>query len=275
MHECPKLQKRFWEKVEKRGPDECWPWLAMVNIKGHGKFQVGHRQSDMAHRVMYEMTYNAIPDGIVVRHKCHQPDCVNPAHLCLGTIADNAADRVERGWDEPRKPRLGVYQPSTYKTPTVDFKSRLLAGYKVMESGCWEWQKGKESRGYGVISFGRKTYKAHRMTYEHFVGPIPVGMFILHKCDNRSCVNPDHLRPGTHKENMAEMAERGGAKAGLLKRSNQSYARGETIAKSVLTEDAVRQIRTCSEPYKFGASIGVHKATICHVLARRTWKHVE
>jgi len=69
--------------------------------------------------------------------------------------------------------------------------------------GCWSWT-GAISDGYGSFAEGSKgrCHKAHRFAYEQLVGPIPDGMQLDHKCHNRSCVNPAHLRPVTHKQNM-------------------------------------------------------------------------
>lgn len=70
------------------------------------------------------------------------------------------------------------------------------------QTGCWEWQRGKNERGYGVIRVGGRTKKAHRCYYEKYVGEIPGGMTIDHLCRNRACVNPDHLEPVTQTENV-------------------------------------------------------------------------
>lgn len=73
---------------------------------------------------------------------------------------------------------------------------------KDAQSGCWLWIAALDRLGYGSF----KRTKAHRWAYEHFVGPIPAGRELDHLCRNRSCVNPDHLEPVTHAENMARGA---------------------------------------------------------------------
>lgn len=75
--------------------------------------------------------------------------------------------------------------------------------------GCWEWLGSRNSSGYGLVSDGRKHRRASRVSWELHVGPIPVGLFILHACDNPPCVRPGHLRPGTQVENVREMVKKG------------------------------------------------------------------
>lgn len=98
--------------------------------------------------------------------------------------------------------------------PVPPFK-RLLAGYRVSEeSGCWEWRGHTYSNGYGAIKVFGRMLTAHRYSYELHKGPIPYGLQVLHSCDNKRCINPDHLRLGTHQENMIEASERGRMRAG-------------------------------------------------------------
>ena len=89
--------ERFWSKVQKGEPGECWLWTAGLRHGGYGQFRWDTGTTMQAHRVAFELTHGPIPDGQVVRHKCDVPGCCNPAHLELGTTADNNRDRDERG----------------------------------------------------------------------------------------------------------------------------------------------------------------------------------
>lgn len=86
--------KRYWKKVDIKGEDECWDWLASKNYKGYGHFNkdgkitAAHRFSYMIHNNIKE-----IPSNICVCHTCDNPSCQNPKHLFLGTVSDNNKDR--------------------------------------------------------------------------------------------------------------------------------------------------------------------------------------
>lgn len=78
----------------------CWLWSGSVNRGGYGKVircDSGRRREFLAHRIAWAARHGAIPAGLMVRHRCDTPLCVNPGHLLLGTAADNARDRDERG----------------------------------------------------------------------------------------------------------------------------------------------------------------------------------
>ena len=84
----------------------------------------------------------------------------------------------------------------------------------VTETGCWIWLGAWNHAGYGTLS---RKGSAHRFFYQHHKGPIPEGLLIRHKCDTPACVNPDHLEPGTHKDNSNDRIVRGRQNVRLIK----------------------------------------------------------
>jgi hypothetical protein len=85
------LAERFWEKVERHGEYECWPWLG-VTVKGYGIFWVdSRRRAARAHRVAYELVLGPIPAGMTLDHLCENKPCVNPAHLDPCPAGENAS----------------------------------------------------------------------------------------------------------------------------------------------------------------------------------------
>jgi len=177
--------KAFWKKVDKRGPDECWNWLGAINRKGGGYGQFGVRGFiAKAHRVSWELLYGDIPKGLMVLHKCNNPSCVNPSHLYLGSRFDI------------RRSRVSVIKRFEKKFTKLDSES------------CWEWEGARSNGGYGMIGIEGKSFAAHRVSWLLYVGAIPEGLFVLHKCDNKPCVNPSHLYVGSRCDNARDAVER-------------------------------------------------------------------
>lgn len=94
-----KLHDRFWSKVVANSPADCWEWTGGVTHNGYGKFSIGPRGEQRivrSHRLVWEMVYGEVPDGIQVLHRCDNRKCCNPEHLFLGTNVDNVADKVAK-----------------------------------------------------------------------------------------------------------------------------------------------------------------------------------
>lgn len=83
------IEDRFWPKVDRGGPDECWGWLAHRNPKGYGRFSVTRTHHVQAHRFAYEQEVGPIPTGLTLDHLCRNRGCVNPAHLEPVTNREN------------------------------------------------------------------------------------------------------------------------------------------------------------------------------------------
>ena len=76
-------------------------------------------------------------------------------------------------------------------------------------TGCWLWNGAKFENGYGAFSYRNKTVRAHRWSYNYWVGPIPDGLLVCHRCDTPACVNPDHLFVGTQRDNLDDREQKG------------------------------------------------------------------
>lgn len=202
--------ERFWQKVDKRGSGECWQWLgSRLKPSGHGRFNVKGKVN-FAHRISYEIHNGPIPKGMVIRHTCHFGPCCNPAHLILGTQAENIRDRL----DNPNPPIVPDH-PLPLSRPWAKFNGADASPEdrfwdKVDRSGdCWLWTGAKFSGGYGHFNSNGFNHLAHRFAWELENGPIPDGLILLHACDNPSCVRVSHLTLGTHEDNARDMVAKG------------------------------------------------------------------
>jgi hypothetical protein len=93
-------EARFWAKVTVAAPDECWLWKASRGGSGYGHAWIeinGERRCVDAHKLAWTLTHGPVPEGQVVRHRCNQKLCCNPAHMQLGTHADNSRDAMRDG----------------------------------------------------------------------------------------------------------------------------------------------------------------------------------
>lgn len=128
---------------------------------------------------------------------------------------------------------------------------------------CWLWIGSKVHNGYGRIWSNGKTLLAHRFSYELHKGPIPKGLCVLHHCDVRNCVRPDHLFTGTRRDNTQDMIRKG--------------RRGSCGTK--LTPNQVREIQervaNGETQMSLAEEFGVAQTTISHIKCGRVWKEIK
>lgn len=131
--------------------------------------------------------------------------------------------------------------------------------------GCWEWQKSRSPTGYGHISIGKEGH-AHRMAWMLAYGPIPPGMWVLHKCDNPPCCRPDHLFLGTAKDNAADRDMKG--RNGVQDKGNLSLNRKLTATQVIF----IQKLRADGWTYPFIAMfVPVGISSLKNVVAGRTY----
>lgn len=159
---------------------------------------------------------------------------------------------------------------------TSDFKRFVSKFTPGTRDECWEWHGELNERGYGRMKIAKKNKKAHRLSYEHFTGRSLGKLLCCHRCDNPSCVNPDHLFAGTHKDNVHDMIRKG--------RHNPGPHRPLFgPPKSLLVKPKFRKlnahdanlIRRFPDGYGRGAFLarwfGVTRQLICGVRKGRNW----
>lgn len=164
--------------------------------------------------------------------------------------------------------------------------------------GCWLWTGPRDKDGYGIFHVDGKNIKAHRYSYELHRGPIPEGLWGLHKCDNPPCVRPDHLYAGTHIDNVNDAVERGRVPTGdrngsrihpeKRPRGDQHWARqvsqmptrGAANGRAKISESDVRKIRSLYATGKYsqsrlGEMFGLTQSGVGSIVNRRAWNHIE
>lgn len=149
---------------------------------------------------------------------------------------------------------------------------------------CWIWEGAKDTGGYGSFSKNGRNYTSHRVAYFLYYKSDPNDKCVLHKCDNRSCVNPKHFFLGTNYDNVLDKMSKGrqGRAIGELsgpKKHPESYPKGSKMHNSKLTEDSVKEMRCIydkggTSTYELAEKYNVSQALIWYAVNRKTWKHI-
>lgn len=169
-----------------------------------------------------------------------------------------------RGWCETHYCRWRRHgDPLMLTFPPITPEKFWQLVIKDETSGCWNFQKGRQANGYCRISVNGQLWSAHR--YARFLSTgKAVVLQILHSCDNRQCVNPEHLREGTALENAAD------------KLSRNRQAKGSTIHNTVLNESTVREIKTLLARGVAGVAIAarfnISTQIVSSIKKEKTWK---
>ena len=152
---------------------------------------------------------------------------------------------------------------------------RIARHTRRAKSGCLLWTgyclpvlaNGRGGYGTVLIAKGFKT-TAHRAAWESVNGPVPEGMVVCHRCDNRRCVEVAHLFLGTYADNTADMIAK--------KRDSNRTRIGAKNPRSKLTDDQVRMVRSSKEgPTALARKLGVHDSTICNIRSRYSRKYLD
>lgn len=161
-------------------------------------------------------------------------------------------------------------------TPLDKISLRLFARAEKF-GDCWLWRGAQKRNGYGRISWGGKHWHVHRVSWIVHNGPIPRGLCVLHKCDVRHCINPDHLFLGTYRDNALDMYAKGRGGIRNLPRGSANHA-------AKLTEEDAREILAMKplcrqygqgQHLKLAKQYGVSFKHIYRIWKGQVWAHLQ
>lgn len=250
----------IWTRVQSKADvldSGCWVWTASCDDRGYpqigGTFE-GHRWASKVHLVAWRHLKGEIPKKGRLIRTCMEHRCVNPEHHRLGSTKDQTKGAL-----------AGQVKP-TRQTDTERFMSFVVKSQDA--KGCWLWDGARSGAGsYGFFWLDKELIGAHRASHILFKGPIPDGQVVMHSCDDRQCVNPEHLSAGSHRDNSLDMVAKGRS------------MRGDKNSKTVLTDEVIREIRAANtgrhgDATRLANKYNLSLSAMSAILSGRTWKHL-
>lgn len=232
------LEERFIEKIVINSETLCWEYQTQTP---NPPFYVNRELGKKNVRHVSWYLYSGEFINAVIEVTCNNRFCVNPEHFL-----------IVKSWQD----RFWYY---------VDKEcSNIFYG----GTRCWEWKAKKDDKGYGLMNHPYST-KAHRLSWLIHNGIIPDGLLICHKCDNPSCVNPNHLFLGTSLENNLDKVSKGRQKGAEGTRNFGAVLNDEQV-------DAIRFLYKSKEysTYKLSRIFQVSRDCISKIVNNKTWRHV-
>jgi hypothetical protein len=195
---------KTWQDLAIPEPNSgCWLWEGSL---GHG-FPRFHDS-----QVRRLACRDPLKPGMVVEPNCGNQLCVSPEHLFA-----RPKMQYSRDWRD-----LAIPEPM---------------------SGCWLWEGQIDGRGYAKQIIDNKHVQVHRRAWAEVNGPIPRGMVICHRCDNKLCVNPEHLFCGTASDNMQDMSRKGRGRKATITHCHNGHE--YTPENTYTTKQGHRMCKTC------------------------------
>lgn len=267
------LSSKFYKKIELiQDETSCWEWQKEKDQWGYGIINI-YKERKKIKRISASkaswIIHNKkdVPKNMVICHKCDNRACVRPEHLFLGTFKENMQDCKSKN----RTKKIHTPRKNPYRKITC-IKERFLVKVEKTDN-CWNWISSRDKSGYGVFLIDKKCKPAHRVSWQLFKGELLENICVCHKCDNRLCVNPDHLFLGTHKDNAIDCVSK---RRNIVQTNPEKCPKGEKHGNAKLTNNLVLKI--FNEQFlshkELSIKYNVSKSTIGNILLGKIWNSV-